>query len=85
MDLEADAHMQNNQTYFVKVDVQITEDLINRITDKVEKKLLEAIDNRIYEYFQHDFDINDFTRDMDLDNVTRGIVDEVIEHIKDRL
>jgi predicted transcriptional regulator len=93
MDLEDDTHMENNTVKvqeIVNVPVMLHDDMLDaiakRLAERVEAMDLEQmIDDRIEYFMSHSFDINDYSRDIDLYDVKRNLVDEVIETIKDRL
>lgn len=93
MDLEDDTHMEKNTVKLqetVNVPVVLSDEMLDaiakRLADRVEAMDIEQmIDDRIDYYMSTSFDINDHSRNLDLDHITSGIVDDVIEHIKDRL
>lgn len=97
MDLEDDTHMENNTVMstikvqeIVNVPVMLHDDMLNaiaqRLTERIEAMDIEQmIDDRIEYYMTHVFDINDYARDLDFYDIKSGIVDDVIEVIKERL
>lgn len=93
MDLEDDTHMEPVTVKLQEViylPVRLTDELLDTIakqlTDRVEAMNIEQmIDDRIEYYMRNSFDINDYTSDFDTYNITKSIVSEVIDEIKDRL
>ena len=74
----------------VNVSIMLGDAMLNviakRLADRVEAMDIEQmIDDRIDYYMHNSFDINDYTHNLDTHDITRGIVDDVIETIKDRL
>ena len=70
--------------------VRLTDELLDTIakqlSDRVEAMdINQMIDNRIEYFMNHTFDINDYTDNLDIYDIKRGIVDDVIDTIKDRL
>ena len=97
MDLEDDTHMENNTVMstikvqeIVNVPVMLHDDMLNaiaqRLTERIKAMDIEQmIDDRIEYYMTHVFDINDYARDLDFYDIKSGIVDDVVEVIKERL
>jgi hypothetical protein len=92
MDLEDDTHMETTvkTEEIVNVSIMLGDAMLNviakRLADRVEAMDIEQmIDDRIEYYMSTTFDINDYTNNLDTHDITRGIVDDVIETIKDRL
>lgn len=72
----------------VNVPIMLSDEMINAIADRINQRnseLNELIDARIEYFFDHHFDINDFSNDLDLYDIKRSLVDDVIDTIKDRL
>jgi hypothetical protein len=92
MDLEDDTHMETTvkTEEIVNVSIMLGDAMLNviakRLADRIEAMDIEQmIDDRIEDYMTSTFDINDYTNNLDTYEITRGIVDHVIETIKDRL
>ena len=90
MDLEDDAHMENDiikSQEIVNVPVMFTDEMVDAIVNRVLQRLDfdERIDDRINYYFSTAFDINDYTSSIDFYDLRGGLVREVIEEIKERL
>jgi hypothetical protein len=93
MDLEDDTHMEPitaKPQEIVNVSVMISNEMLDgiakRLAERVEAMdIKQMIDNRIEYFMNHTFDINDYTDNLDTYDIKRGIVDDVIETIKDRL
>ena len=93
MDLEDDTHMEPTTVKLQEV-VYLPVMLSNEMLDTIAKQLTDRIkavdieqmiDDRIEDYMRNSFDINDYTSDFDTYNITKSIVSEVIDEIKDRL
>lgn len=74
----------------VNVPVMLSDEMLDaiakRLADRVEAMDLETmIDERIEYYMSTGFDINDHTSNLDTYDITKNIVDDVIDTIKDRL
>jgi homoserine acetyltransferase len=71
----------------VNVPIMLSDEMIDAIVKRVTERmdLNQIIDDQIEYYMSSTFDINDYTRNLDTHDITRGIVDDVIETIKDRL
>lgn len=71
----------------VNVPIMLSDEMIDVIVKRVTERmdLNQIIDDQIDYYMQNTFDINDHTRNLDTHDITRGIVDDVIDTIKDRL
>jgi hypothetical protein len=93
MDLEDDTHMEPTTVKLqeiVNVPIMLSDEMLDgiakRLTEKIEAMDIEQmIDDRIEYYMRNSFDINDYTSDFDTYNITKSIVSEVIDEIKDRL
>ena len=93
MDLEDDTHMEPVTVKLQEViylPVRLTDELLDTIAKQLSNRveamdIEQMIDDRIEYYMSSTFDINDHTRNLDTHDITRGIVDDVIETIKDRL
>jgi hypothetical protein len=93
MDLEDDTHMEPTTVKLQEVvylPVMLSDELLDtiakRLADRVSAMDFEQmIDDRIEYYMRNSFDINDYTSDFDTYNITKSIVSEVIDEIKDRL
>lgn len=93
MDLEDDAHMSNNNTDVVNLPVILNEEVLDAIADRVAKKikfdsntnLEEYVIGRIEYYFTDHFDINDYAGNIDFYDLKRGLIEDVIDCIKERL
>ena len=74
----------------VNVSIMLGDAMLNviakRLADRIEAMDIEQmIDDRIEYYMSNTFDINDYTNNLDTYDIQRGIVNDVIETIKDRL
>ncbi len=71
----------------VNVPIMLSDEMIDVIVKRVTERmdLNQIIDDQVDYYMQNTFDINDHTRNLDTHDITRGIVDDVIDTIKDRL
>ena len=72
---------------FLVAKITLTDEVINTIIKRVTEQMDfdQMIDDRIEYFMSHSFDINDYSRDIDFYDIKQGIVDEVIDTIKDRL
>lgn len=81
--------MENTVTNdnFVVAKITLNDDVIDTIVKRVTERmdLNQIIDEQIDYYMHHSFDINDYSRDLDLHDIRVGIVDDVIDAIKERL
>ena len=89
MDLEDDTHMETtvkNQE-IVNVPVVFTDEMVDSIVNQVLRRmdLNQRIDEQIEYFMTNTFDINDYTSNLDTYDIQRGIINDVIETIKDRL
>lgn len=62
---------------------EVIDTIVKRVTDRMD--IQQMIDDRIEYFMQNYFDINDYTNNLDTYDIKRGIVDDVIETIKERL
>lgn len=89
MDLEDDTHMETTVTNdnIIVAKITLTDEVIDTIVKRVTERmdLDQLIDDRIEYFMSNTFDINDYTNNLDIYDIKRGIVDDVIETIKDRL
>ena len=90
MDLEDDTHMENNTVKaqeIVNVPVMFTDEMVDAIVNRVLQRLdfSERVDDQIEYYFSTTFDINDYTNNIDFYDLRRGLIEDVIDSIKDRL
>ena len=71
----------------VNVPIMLSDEMIDVIVKRVTERmdLNQIIDDQIDYYMQNTFDINDHTRNLDTHDITRDIVNDVIDTIKDRL
>jgi len=71
----------------VNVPVMLSDEMIDVIVKRVTERmdLNQIIDDQVDYYMQNTFDINDHTRNLDTHDITRDIVNDVIDTIKDRL
>ena len=71
----------------VNVPIMLSDEMIDVIVKRVTERmdLNQIIDDQIDHFMHNSFDINDHTRNLDTHDITRGIVDDVIDTIKDRL
>lgn len=74
----------------INVPVMLHDDMLNaiaqRLTERIEAMDIEQmIDDRIEYFMTHSFDINDYSNDLDFYDIKRGIVDDVVDTIKERL
>lgn len=76
----------NNENVIV-AKITLTDEVIDTIVKRVIERmdLNQIIDDQIDYYMQNSFDINDYTRNLDTHDITRNIVDDVIDTIKERL
>lgn len=93
MDLEDDTHMEPTTVKLQEVvylpvmfSNEMLDTIAKQLTDRIKAVDIEQIiDDRIEDYMRNSFDINDYTSDFDTYNITKSIVSEVIDEIKDRL
>jgi hypothetical protein len=90
MDLEDDAHMVANEV--INVPITISPEIYKQIADLVvqeisknPKFLKELVQYQIEDWMDHYFDINDHIKNLDTEQLTGNVCDEVIEVIKMRL
>ena len=71
----------------VNVPVVFSDEMVDAIVNRVLQRLdfNERVDDQIEYYFSTSFDINDYTNNIDFYDLRRGLVEDVIESIKDRL
>lgn len=62
---------------------EVIDTIVKRVTDRMD--IEQMVGDRIEYFMQNYFDINDYTNNLDIYDIKRGIVDDVIETIKDRL
>ncbi|NBX50153.1 hypothetical protein EBT25_09470 [bacterium] len=87
-DLEDDTHMETAKNQeIVNVPVVFTDEMVDSIVNQVLRRmdLNQRIDEQIEYFMTNTFDINDYTSNLDTYDIQRGIIDDVIETIKDRL
>lgn len=82
--------MENNTIKaqeIVNVPVMFTDEMVDAIVNRVLQRLdfSERVDDQIEYYFSTTFDINDYAPNLDTYDIKRGIIDDVIETIKERL
>lgn len=67
--------------------ITLTDEVIDTIVNRVLQRLdfNERVDDQIEYYFSTTFDINDYTNNIDFYDLRRGLVEDVIDSIKDRL
>jgi len=92
MDLEDDTHMNNviqttTVQEVVNIPVMISPELIESLASSIvkNKRFEEKISGLIGSWMQENFDINDYSDELDTYDLRSGIVDDVISTIKDRL
>ena len=92
MDLEDDTHMNNviqttTVQEVVNIPVMISPELIESLASSIvkNKRFEEEISGLIDSWMRENFDINDYSDDLDTYDLRNNIVDEVISTIKDRL
>jgi hypothetical protein len=89
MDLEDDAHMAANEV--INVPIMISPEIYKQIADLViheiskNSKFKELVQYQIEDWMDHYFDINDHIKNLDTEQLTGNVCDEVIEVIKMRL
>jgi hypothetical protein len=89
MDLEDDAHMAANEV--INVPIMISPEIYKHIADLViqeiskSSKFKELVQYQIEDWMDHYFDINDHIKNLDTEQLTGSVCDEVIEVIKMRL
>lgn len=71
----------------VNVPVMFTDEMVDAIVNRVLQRLdfNERVDDQIEYYFSTTFDINDYANNIDFYDLRRGLVEDVIDSIKDRL
>ena len=71
----------------VNVPVVFSDEMVDAIVNRVLQRLdfNERVDDQIEYYFSTSFDINDYTSNIDFYDLRRGLVEDVIDSIKDRL
>jgi hypothetical protein len=71
----------------VNVPIMLSDEMIDAIVKRVTERmdLNQIIDDQIDYYMSTTFDINDHTSHLDIYDIQKGIVDDVISTIKDRL
>lgn len=82
--------MENNTVKaqeIVNVPVMFTDEMVDAIVNRVLQRLdfSERVDDQIEYYFSTTFDINDYTNNIDFYDLRRGLIEDVIDSIKDRL
>lgn len=82
--------MENNTVKvqeIVNVPVLFSDEMVDAIVNRVLQRLdfNERVDDQIEYYFSTSFDINDYTSNIDFYDLRRGLVEDVIDSIKDRL
>jgi hypothetical protein len=89
MDLEDDTHMETTVKLqeIVNVPIMLSDEMIDAIVKRVTERmdLNQIIDDQIDYYMSTTFDINDHTSNLDTYDIQKGIIDDVISTIKDRL
>ena len=75
-DMEEDVHMTTESP---------NNTLINALVLLLKPEIVITIQEEIESYLKHDFDINDYADDLDLYEIKRDLVDDVIDSIKNRL
>lgn len=76
----------NNENVIV-AKITLTDEVIDTIVKRVIERmdLNQIIDDQVEYYMSNTFDINDYTNNLDTYDIKRGIIDDVIETIKERL
>ena len=76
----------NNENVIV-AKITLTDEVIDTIVKRVTERmdLNQIIDDQVEYYMSNTFDINDYTNNLDTYDIKRGIIDDVIETIKERL
>ena len=71
----------------VNVPIVFTDEMVDSIVNQILRRmdLNQRIDEQIEYFMTNTFDINDYTSNLDTYDIQRGIIDDVIETIKDRL
>lgn len=71
----------------VNVPIMLSDEMIDAIVKRVTERmdLNQIIDDQIDYYISNTFDINDHTSNLDTYDIQKGIIDDVISTIKDRL
>ena len=75
-DMEEDVHMTTespNNTLIIALVLLLKPEIVITIQEEIES------------YLKHDFDINDYADKLDLYEIKRDLVDDVIDSIKNRL
>lgn len=75
-DMEEDVHMTTESP---------NNTLINALVLLLKPEIVKTIQEEIESYLKHDFDINDYADKLDLYEIKRDLVDDVIDSIKNRL
>ena len=75
-DMEEDVHMTTESP---------NNTLINALVLLLKHEIVKAVQEEIESYLKHDFDINDYADKLDLYEIKRDLVDDVIDSIKNRL
>ena len=75
-DMEEDVHMTTESP---------NNTLINALVLLLKPEVVKAVQEGIEYYMKHDFDINDYADKLDLYEIKRDLVDDVIDSIKNRL
>lgn len=75
-DMEDDVHMTTETP---------TNVLINALVSILKPEIAKVFREEMEFYMDHYFDINDYIRKMDTNQITENIVEEVIDSIKERL
>lgn len=86
MDIEDDAHITSQpkpKTIEVIIPDWVMDELVERILNRIDTERI--VTDSIEYYMDTHFDINDYTHNLDMYDIKRGIVDDVIDTIKDRL
>lgn len=62
---------------------EVIDTIVKRVTERMD--LNQIVDDQIDYYMHNSFDINDYTQNLDTYDIQRGIVNDVIDTIRDRL
>lgn len=62
---------------------EVIDTIVKRVTERMD--LNQIIDDQIEYYFSTTFDINDYAGNIDFYDLRRGLIEDVIDSIKDRL
>lgn len=87
-DLEDDTHMETTKNQeIVNVPIVFTDEMVDSVVNQVLRRmdLNQRIDDQIEYFMTNSFDINDYTTNLDTYDIQRGIINDVIETIKERL